>query len=77
MNTSANQGKKWSPSRILHDDGKKAEHGFVSIIPYGDNYFISWLDGRNAVVQTTGGHDEGYHGQMTIRGAVVNTQGNK
>ncbi len=75
--TSADNGKTWSVSKILHDDGKKAEHGFVSMIPYGNNYFISWLDGRNAVMEAQGGHDEGHHGQMTLRGAIMDNQGNK
>ncbi len=75
--TSADQGKTWSSPKTLHDDGKKAEHGFVSMMPYGDNYFISWLDGRNSVMEAAGGHDEGHHGQMTIRGTIVDKQGNK
>lgn len=77
ITTSADEGKTWSAAKILHDDGKKAEHGFVSMIPYGESYFISWLDGRNSVVEDNGGHGEGHHGQMTIRGAVVDKQGNK
>jgi hypothetical protein len=77
ITTSADEGKNWSAAKILHDDGKKAEHGFVSMIPYGENYFISWLDGRNSVMESSEGHSEGHHGQMTIRGAVVDKQGNK
>ncbi|KIC89874.1 sialidase family protein [Flavihumibacter sp. ZG627] len=75
--TSADQGKIWSTPKILHDDGEKAEHGFVSIVPYEDNYFISWLDGRNAAMEGEGKHEEGHHGQMTIRGAIVDKQGKK
>lgn len=75
--TSADEGKTWSAPNILHDDGKKAEHGFVSMITYGDNYFISWLDGRNTAVEGHGGHSEGHHGQMTMRAAIVDKQGNK
>jgi hypothetical protein len=75
--TSADLGKTWSSPKILHDDGKKAEHGFVSMIPYGENYFVSWLDGRNAVMEEGIGHEEGHHGQMTIRGAIVKKQGEK
>lgn len=75
--TSADQGKTWSKATILHNDGKKAEHGFVSMIPHGDHYFISWLDGRNAAVEEGAGHHEGHHGQMTIRGAMVDKAGNK
>ena len=75
--TSADQGKTWSDKKILHNDGKKAEHGFVSMIPYEENYFISWLDGRNTVSESENGHHEDHQGQMTIRAAVVNKQGIK
>lgn len=75
--TSLDQGKTWSNPSILHDDGKKAEHGFVSIVPYGTNYFISWLDGRKAAMEGGEGHHGGHHGQMTIRGAIVDKTGKK
>ena len=55
---------------ILHNDGTKSEHGFVSIIPYQDNsFFITWLDGRH----TGGSHGTG--GAMTLRGAVITATG--
>ena len=77
LTTSSDQGKTWSDPKILHDDGKKAEHGFVSMIPYGDNFFIAWLDGRNAAMEGGEGKHEGHHGQMTIRAGIVDKQGNK
>ena len=73
--TSADKGKTWSKSKILNEDGKKAEHGFVSMQLYGDNYFLSWLDGRNAVMDTASHED--HHGQMTLRAAVLDKQGVK
>lgn len=75
--SSADKGKSWSTPKILHDDGKKAEHGFVSIVPYEEKYFISWLDGRNAAMEGGKGHEGGHDGQMTIRGAILNKAGNK
>ena len=77
LTTSTDRGKTWSTPGILHNDGKKAEHGFVSMIPYNDNYFISWLDGRNTATEGEGGNHEGHHGQMSIRGAVTDKQGKK
>lgn len=74
---SVDGGKSWSAGKILHDDGKKAEHGFVSMVPFGENYFVSWLDGRNAAAGADEGHDQGHHGQMTIRGAIIDNRGNK
>ncbi len=76
---SADQGKTWSTPKILHDDGKQAEHGFVSMITTGDDFFVSWLDGRNAAMEESGGHDahEGHGGVMTIRAATINKQGEK
>lgn len=77
ITTSPDEGKSWSRPVILHDDGKKAEHGFVSMVPYGENYFISWLDGRNSMMEGGDSQHEGHHGQMTIRGAVVDKAGKK
>ena len=75
--TSNDSGNSWSNTKILHEDGKRAEHGFVSTVPYNDQYFISWLDGRNTAMEGAGGHQDGHHGQMTLRGAIVNVQGLK
>ena len=74
---SADAGKTWSSSKILHDDGKKAEHGFVSITPYNDQFFVAWLDGRKTAMKDDAGHHEGHHGEMTLRGALLNKTGNK
>lgn len=74
--TSSDKGMTWSDPRILHDDGMHAEHGFVSTTTYGENYFISWLDGRNAAAMEGEGH-EGHHGEMTIRGAILKKDGIK
>lgn len=76
IRNSADGGNSWSAPVILHDDGKKAEHGFVSIAPYENGYFISWLDGRNASMEGHEGH-EGHHGEMTLRGAHVDGSGKK
>ena len=74
--TSSDNGKTWSNSKILHDDGKQAEHGFVSMLPFGEKYFVSWLDGRNAAMVEGAGH-EGHHGEMTLRGALLDKTGIK
>lgn len=77
MITSSNAGNKWDTARLLNEDGKKAEHGFVSIVPYQENYFVAWLDGRNAGSEEEAGHSGGHEGQMTLRGAVVTKNGSK
>lgn len=73
---SSDKGITWSDPKILHNDGKKAEHGFVSMVPFNEKYFISWLDGRNAPANEGVGH-EGHHREMTIRGAIVSKVGVK
>lgn len=77
--TSSDSGSSWSVTNILHDDGKKAEHGFVSILPYEDKFFVSWLDGRNTVSEKidTSAHHDGHQGAMSLRAAIVNKQGKK
>lgn len=75
--TSSDKGLNWSQSRILHDDGKKAEHGFVSLLPYEENYFISWLDGRNTVMEDRTGHGDAHQGAMSLRAASITKTGLK
>lgn len=74
---SADAGKTWGNPTILHDDGKKAEHGFVSITPFNDQFFISWLDGRKTAMEGNAGHHEGHHGEMTLRAALLSKNGTK
>ena len=74
--SSVDSGKTWGNAVTAHDDGKKAEHGFVSIIPYKEQFFICWLDGRKtASEEKDDGH--GHHGEMTLRAALVDKKGHK
>lgn len=74
--SSNDSGKTWSQSKILNEDNVKAEHGFVSIVPYSDGFFTAWLDGRKTAIEgDEGGH--GHNGEMTLRGAVMDNKSNK
>jgi hypothetical protein len=76
--TTSDDGTLWKTPFILHDDGKEAEHGFVSLVPYGEFVFVSWLDGRNTVSDIPDehqGHD--HHGEMSLRAAIVSYDGVK
>ena len=77
MLTFSSDGENWTDPFALHDDGTHTEHGFVSMLPWGENMFFTWLDGRH----TSGGghhnHDHGHGGTMTLRAAVLNTEGAK
>jgi len=77
--SSNDNGKNWSNPLILHDDKKIAEHGFVTLLPYGENFFVTWLDGRNTVMEGMEGmdHHEGHHGSMSLRAAIIDASGNK
>jgi hypothetical protein len=78
MMTFSENGTEWTKPTVLHDDGSKTEHGFVSMSPFGQEMLITWLDGRN-----TGGnghhenHQHSHQGQMSIRAALVDNNGNK
>lgn len=78
MLVSTDSGTIWQTPFVLHNDGREAEHGFVTLLPYGDKVFVSWLDGRNSA--TGAGHDtiqQGHHGAMTLRAAIIDFTGNK
>ncbi|QSE98772.1 sialidase family protein [Fulvivirga lutea] len=76
VTVSNDSGNAWNAPFVLHDDGKEAEHGFVSVTPYMDNFLVVWLDGRNTVMEEShDGHGQG--GAMTLRAAILNTNGEK
>lgn len=77
--TRSEDGHHWGEPKVLHDDGKQVEHGFVSMLPYNGNAFIAWLDGRNTSDGREKGHSHGHGGKgpMTLRGAIADNQGNK
>ena len=79
LTTSDDKGKNWLHPRVLHDDKKQAEHGFVTLVPYGDKFFVTWLDGRNTVMEGMKemDHHEGHHGSMSLRAAIMDAKGTK
>lgn len=82
LTTSGDSGNKWTEPQVLHDDGKKVEHGFVTLLPYGENFFVTWLDGRNTEIEGMKemkgmDHHDGHHGAMSLRAAVIDAKGNK
>lgn len=72
-------GNNWTNPSLLNTDGKQAEHGFVTHLPYNENVFATWLDGRNTVMEGMENmeHHDGHHGAMSIRAAVLDYNGNK
>jgi len=50
VSISRDGGASWDAPRILHGDGTRSEHGFVSMVPLGaDRMGFVWLDGRLTV----------------------------
>lgn len=69
MSISKDNGATWSAPFLLNRDGKKNEHGFVSLAPLpGGGIGATWLDGRNMPE----GKEEG---EMSIRYASVDARG--
>jgi len=54
---------------LLNTDGVAAEHGFVSMRPYDDGFYVTWLDGRNTK------NEKEKENQMTLRAAIVGLGG--
>jgi len=70
MNVWSKGGNAWQTNLPLHTDGTATEHGFVTVLPYNDAFFVTWLDGRN-----TEKNAAGERGAMTIRSAEVTAGG--
>ena len=78
---SGDGGRTWSPPVLVNDDGKPAEHGFVSLWPAArDTLGVAWLDGRESAGEDEhtghGAHDEHdeHDGAMTLRAALFDAQ---
>jgi len=71
LSRSRDGGANWAAPVMVHDDGTRSEHGFVSMWPHdGGRLGIAWLDGRHTA---SGGHDAhatGQGGAMSLRAAV-------
>lgn len=66
---SRDDGKTWSASSVLHDDGTATEHGFVSLTPDTRGGVAAvWLDGR----KMKPGEESG---EMTLRYARLTPEG--
>ncbi|MGY8753120.1 MAG: hypothetical protein ACKVIO_04410 [Phycisphaerales bacterium] len=67
---SDDDGKTWSLMGVLNDDRVLGEHGFVSLVPEGENGVRAfWLDGR---AMTGDGHMGEGGGDMQLRTAIIN-----
>ena len=72
---SRDRGQTWDPPVVIHRDGTPTEHGFVSMVPAGeDRVQLIWLDGRN-MASTADAHGEGGDEHMTIRSAILGREG--
>jgi hypothetical protein len=66
---SKDSGRTWGAPLLLNRDGKKNEHGFVTLAPLPrGGVGATWLDGRNMVE----GKEEG---DMTLRYATIDAAG--
>jgi hypothetical protein len=70
MTIKPKESTKWETNMSLHTDGTPTEHGFVTVLPYKDAFFVTWLDGRN-----TEENAAGERGAMTVRAAEVAANG--
>jgi len=43
---SSDDGRSWSEGFVPHEEITETEHGFVSLVPAGDELEVFWLDGR-------------------------------
>jgi hypothetical protein len=68
---SRDAGQSWSAAVTPHDDGTPTEHGFVTLLPQETGFLAVWLDGRH----TSGGHEHGEGGAMTLRSAGIDSAG--
>jgi hypothetical protein len=76
MVRSLDRGGSWQAPVVVHRDGTMTEHGFVSMVPAGeDRVRVFWIDGRN-MAASAGDHAHGGADEhMTLRTAVLARDG--
>lgn len=75
---STDRGQSWSAPTLAHDDGTATEHGFVSLLPDGeDRVLMIWLDGRRSALLQSGDEDRehAHGGAHTALHSAVSTRG--
>ncbi len=73
LSISNDNGVSWSEPLTPHSDTTVTEHGFVSLLPYGENVLAMWLDGRNYELIKEG--DTSPSDEMMLRSAVIDGEG--
>lgn len=66
-------GETWSAPISPHRDGTQTQHGFVTLVPRGEEMVAVWLDGRAYDGDLV--EDGATSGQMQLRSAVVSSDG--
>lgn len=69
---SSDDGMTWTEPFRAHDDASPTEHGFVSMVPWGDGAGLTWLDARAMAGDAGGGEHVaggggGGRGAMSVR----------
>jgi len=73
LSFSSDGGLTWTEPVRAHDDDSPTEHGFASMVPWGEGAAIAWLDGQAMHIPDTyggeGSADEegGIAGAMSVR----------
>ena len=68
---SSDDGATWSEPLRAHDDASPTEHGFVSMVPWRDGAALTWLDGRDMIVDPA----SGVRGAMSVRFRTLEPDG--
>ena len=66
---SSDDGMTWTAPLRAHDDASPTEHGFVSMVPWGDGAGLTWLDAR-AMAGAAAGGEHIAEGGGVVRGAM-------
>lgn len=76
---SHDRGASWGEPFTPHSDRSPTEHGFVSMVPWGDGAAAVWLDGRKLSEAADAAEGSGAsvteRGEMTLRATTFDSNG--
>ncbi|TFL18894.1 exo-alpha-sialidase [Jannaschia formosa] len=75
LSLSKDGGQGWGHPIVPHEDRQGVQHGFVSLLPYGDDMLSIWLDAREYASGGADAPEGGFSDSMQLRATRLASDG--
>ncbi|PWJ21414.1 sialidase family protein [Jannaschia seohaensis] len=75
LSLSKDGGESWADPIVPHKDRQGVQHGFVSLLPRGEDMLVIWLDGREYAGGGADAPEGGFSDSMQLRATRLTAEG--